>query len=335
MANAFQISSDLTGLLQAFLQKEGLSYPDIDAALAGYAPGTRMPLEEWWSWLDLLDARLQRPALGLQIGACLQMEHAGALGYLSTSCRTLAEVMQRYERFQRLLYDGAHSMLVAGDGWVGLRWMEGYDRVSPRSDEVLFGGMMTFMRMLVDAEGRRYRPAFIEFCWPAPDDTSVYEEFFGAPVRFGQPFNTVATTLESLAWPVANRHPRALDGADAQAEAMLGQLPSRETFLEKLQRVLMRALHEGEPTLEAMASAMAMSVRTFQRRLTEKHLTFRDVLQQTRLVLARHYLADPRLSLNEIGFLLGYSEQSAFQRAFRDWTGDTPQRARQGLLPRE
>jgi AraC-like DNA-binding protein len=331
MANAFQISSDLVGLLQAFLQKEGVSFPDIDEALSRHTPGSRMPLEEWWSWLDLLDTRLQRPALGLQIGACLQLEHAGALGYLSSSCRTLAEVMQRYERFQRLLYDGAHSMLVAGDGWVGLRWMEGYDRVSPRSDEVLFAGMMTFMRMLVDTEGRRYKPAFIEFCWPAPENTQVYKEFFGAPVRFGQAFNTVATPLESLAWPVALRHPRARIGAEAQAEAMLGQLGSMETFLEKLQRVLTRALHEGEPTLEAMASAMAMSIRTFQRRLSEKHLTFRDVLQQTRLVLARHYLADPRLALNEISFLLGYSEQSAFQRAFRDWTGETPQQARRGL----
>lgn len=256
------------------------------------------------------------------------MEHAGALGYLSSSCRTLAEVMQRYERFQRLLYDGAHSMLVAGDGWVGLRWMEGYDELSPRSDEVLFAGMMTFLRMLVDTDERRYKPAFVEFCWPAPENTHVYETFFGAPVRFGQPFNTVATSLESLAWPVAHRHLKGMAGAEARAEAMLGQLSSSETFLEKLQRLLTRALHEGEPGLEAMASAMAMSVRTFQRRLAEKQLTFRDVLQQTRLVLARQYLADPRLSLQEISFLLGYSEQSAFQRAFREWTGQTPQRAR-------
>ena len=87
-------------------------------------------------------------------------------------------------------------------------------------------------------------------------------------------------------------------------------------------------MSEGRPTLEALAERYHVSARTMQRRLAEQGETFQAVLQRVRYQLAREYLADGRLELTEVAALLGYSEHSAFTRAFRQWAGVGPKRWR-------
>ena len=86
----------------------------------------------------------------------------------------------------------------------------------------------------------------------------------------------------------------------------------------------MQTLHEGEPTLPVVASYLALSSRTLQRRLQERGLVFQDILENTRRELAIRYLQDKTLSLTDIALLLGYSEQSAFNRAFKRWYNEPP-----------
>lgn len=92
-----------------------------------------------------------------------------------------------------------------------------------------------------------------------------------------------------------------------------------------MQQLLVRLLPEGEVSVDKVARALHQSTRTLQRRLAERGMSWQQLLDRTREQLARQYLRDPGLSLAEIGLLLGYSEQSAFTRAFRRWTGQTPQ----------
>ena len=94
--------------------------------------------------------------------------------------------------------------------------------------------------------------------------------------------------------------------------------------LDQVHQLIAEALQQGLPTLGQIARRMAVSERTLRRRLEEQGTTFRAVLDETRARISRSYVSDRRLPLSEVAFLLGFSEPSAFHRAFKRWTGSTP-----------
>jgi len=98
--------------------------------------------------------------------------------------------------------------------------------------------------------------------------------------------------------------------------------------MESLQDIIVESLSHTCPTLNSVAKQLNMSSRALHRRMESRGMNFKQFLQQTREKLAKLYLKDPSLSLNEIAFLLGYSEHSAFTRAFKQWFGVTPKEFR-------
>jgi AraC-like DNA-binding protein len=107
-------------------------------------------------------------------------------------------------------------------------------------------------------------------------------------------------------------------------ERMLRDAPRRDDLPGVVARAIGEAMREGEPRLERIAAKLAVSPRTLERRLKEHRASYKDLLDDTRRRFAVAYLKDRRHSLSEIAFLLGYSEVSAFNRAFKRWTGSTP-----------
>ncbi|HET8882355.1 MAG TPA: helix-turn-helix transcriptional regulator, partial [Solimonas sp.] len=103
------------------------------------------------------------------------------------------------------------------------------------------------------------------------------------------------------------------------------------TVVERVEDYVRGALSLGNCSIERCAKRLGTSVRTLQANLSESGLRFSDILEQQRIELAKVHLQEGRLSLDEIALLLGYSEQSSFGRAFKRWTGMTPQRYRRQL----
>lgn len=95
-----------------------------------------------------------------------------------------------------------------------------------------------------------------------------------------------------------------------------------------------RSLALAPPTLERVAHKLGMTERTFQRRLHQCGVTFRQLLAEQQRAWATHLLAQRKLAISEVAFALGYSEQAAFARAFRRWTGQTPRSYRRKSLGR-
>lgn len=104
---------------------------------------------------------------------------------------------------------------------------------------------------------------------------------------------------------------------------------SRTTIVQRVEDYIRGALSSGNCSIERCARKLGTSVRTLQSHLGDKQLKFSDILEQQRMALANGYLEEPQLSLDEVAALLGYSEQSSFGRAFKRWTGSTPQRFRE------
>jgi AraC-like DNA-binding protein len=260
----------------------------------------------------------------LEVGAYIQPSHCGVLGYLSLSCEYLAEALQRFERFQRLLYEGNDDFTHAAVDLVTFSWPFDYGYSTRESDEVLISSLASYVRMLVGDEA--LRPTKIGFVHAKPENIAPYTQLLGCDVEFDCKNTYISFPITMLALKVEKADPALRALLDQQAHALLDVLPNGDQFEQQFYKYLLRAMQDGKPTMSEVASYMNVSSRTLHRRLEGRDLVFKELLQKTRQQLAQQYLTEGHLTLSEIALLLGYSEQSAFSRAFKQWLGITPLR---------
>ncbi|HET8731419.1 MAG TPA: AraC family transcriptional regulator [Moraxellaceae bacterium] len=325
MFGGMYVSGALTGMLRDYLDDRGIVSPACRRQLEQWPEDARIPLAEWIALLQEIARADPRPGLGLYIGEHILPRHAGVMGYIGLSCDSLGEAFLRFDRFHRLVYDGNPAVMSIHGDVVSLSWGIEHGYPGQLADETAIAAFATIVERLVD---RKLRPTAINFVNPAPPDTAIYDAFFGCPVTFGGTLTSVTFPAQYLALPIAHSDPGLRVLLEQQADALLRALPGNKDFEKDLKTALARSLHEGAPTLEHVARRLAMSPRTLQRRLSALDLSFQHLLDRTRAELARGYLLEGNLTLSEIALLLGYSEQSAFNRAFRRWTGQTPRALR-------
>jgi len=326
-------------LLYEYLAQQGLDPQTVlgtpkpsTGAGAGIAAGGlgRYDVKRWQVLLQTASDRLGDALLGLHLGRSVTPRHFGILGYVFLSCGSLGAALQRFDQYQRLLYDVNPVTITMNSLEVTFEWGVDQGRPGALVDECAIATLVQFMRNLVQEP---LNPRSIGFVNPAPADLQAYLDYFGCPVQFAQ--NTTRMVIAAADLQRGLRAPDAalLDMLSQQADTFLAELEPDDTMMHQLQNCLTQQLMlHCEPSLEQAASAMHLSERTLHRRLAERGLQFRAVLDALRCQLARQYLRDQRLQLTEIAALLGYSEQSAFTRAFRRWTGVTPHAYRQSAL---
>ncbi len=322
MLAQLQVSGDLAGLARDFLLREGDTRCDLYAYLQGFAADSRISFSQWWELLDRLQQRYPQRHIGLELGQLVRPEFVGVLGYLLLSSETVADALQGFQRYQRLLHDGDRATASLQDGCLRLSWTADYGPSSRLSDEVLVVGMLTFIRQITGRPG--LSPQAVHFSFAEPADTKPYRQTLGCEVLFQQAQTAILIRPEYLALPVNNHNAGLKQLLEQQAQALMDVLPQSESFVQSLRTALLKALQGGEPTSRTVARLLHLSERTLFRRLEEHQLAFKEVLAQTRMQLAKEYLSEGRLTHSEIALLLGYSEQSAFSRAFKRESGLSP-----------
>lgn len=320
------VASDLAGLLTAYLDHHQIDLPNIRHQLAAWPHHAQMPMSVWWELLENMQAALQEPALGVKIGQCVQPQHTGVLAYLIMHCATLGEALLHFQHFQSLLHNMSDVMLSSHQGILKISWDASLGASTQLSDEVFMSGLVTFVRHIVG--DNTLNPHAVYFMHPAPSDTALYQQLLGCEVFFNAKQVSIDMPLAALQAPINSQNAYLLELLAKQAEALIDQSAQTDPLLESVRQLCAERLSQRVPTLAEIADALHLSTRTLHRRLAQRDLNFHRLLCQTRFRLAKHYLADPRLPLNQIALLLGYSEQSAFTRAFSAWSGISPHRFR-------
>jgi len=162
-----------------------------------------------------------------------------------------------------------------------------------------------------------------------PDDVAAIEQLLGCPVRAGASWAGLAVPRASWQLPLNRRDPTLRALLERQADGVALPAPAMDPLERDVRRVLAPRLAKGEADIDVIARDLAMSSRTLQRRLSAAGLSFHELIDTVRRETAEKCIANSSLSIAEVAYLVGYSEPAAFHRAFKRWTGVTPQAYRQ------
>ena len=317
------ILARLTHIVRRFMEAEGLSLDLLNEYTNAASSGSeRLPIGQWWALLERVAQVSNDPHVGLRIGKLTQIQDVGVLGYLAASCETLGQAMQRLQRFEGLLQQLAASSVAVDGDCIRLAWTNENGHSTDLSNEVLISGLLTVLGILIAPH--RIKPVCVEFPRKSDSGLATYEAMLGCPVQFARPQLAVRLRADNLMLPINSRDTHLMQLLEQQAATALKGLEHSDEFLIQLQKAMSRGLLERNASMPWVAVQLNMSVRSVYRALNERGKTFKGQLNELRQTLAQQYLADETLSLSEIALLLGYSEQSAFNRAFRQWTGSTP-----------
>ncbi len=206
-----------------------------------------------------------------------------------------------------------------GGLFVGGAWLD----PSVRSPESLAALELAFLTQIARIGTRELiRPVRVESHF-AIEPTEAYREFFGVPVEKSDRHG-LTLSLEDAKRPFLTANDSLWQTFEPELRRRLTNLGAAAPLMERVRSVLLETLPSGEATVGVAASRLGMSSRTLQRSLRQEGTSYKDVVRRTREGLARHYVTETKISYTEIGFLLGFAESSSFFRAFRDWTGETP-----------
>jgi AraC-like DNA-binding protein len=281
-----------------------------------------VPLDEWHALLDRAEAHLGDTDVALKAADFVEPWQGGVFGFALMTSPSISAVGDVLVRCQRLLTDAYQVRAHVDEQRFELRLEPSTDVASPRLAQLLVGTWASRARWLTGIATLRFDASFMG---PAPHSLAACERSFGGRVAFEQPFTAMWGSAEYLALPVMQRdaHVNGLLCQQAAAEAQ--RLGGGSTdLLRRLRRQMHVRLGCGGLSLEELAADLDIAPRTLQVRLEAQGLTYRCVLDRVRESRARQYLAEERLSLTEIALATGFANQSAFQHAFKRWTGLTP-----------
>ncbi len=285
-------------------------------------------IEHWENLLQIAKDYLNDPLIGLHVGQTITARHLGIIGAVLSTCDNFFTAVQRFERYQRLIFDVMPANIQLLADCVELTWDVSEHQEGGLVDETGRTVMVQFARSLI--RGKESLQA-VHFIHKQPEDIRAYEEYFGCPVLFEQQVPLIRFGLEMLSLPLKSPDTALMAILDKHADQQLARLPQVEEIIEQVRKQIAYLLHQGEPEIDQLAARLHLSRRTLQRRLIEVGTNFRKELNLVRYELAKSYLIDPRLQIIDIALLLGYSEHSAFTRAYKEWSGKTPQQERESF----
>ena len=288
-----------------------------------------VPDTEYYAFLERIAAVDPRvTSLPLRVGESMRCDEYGAFGLAWKSATTLRGSYARAERYARVLTNVSTYEVepaVDGEGRAGAYMhlhRQGERRLGLRlSNEATMASIASISRQV---HTREFRPLAVYLKHAAPEDISEHEAYFGCPVHFDSDRDALFVSEETLATPNQLGDASISKFFQSHLEAEVAKLQDEKALEEQVRDFISRSLSEGVPTISEVAKDLAMSGRTLQRRLSDRGYSFQTLVDESRRQLAERLLEETSFSLAEVSFMTGFSEQSAFNRAFKRWAGQTP-----------
>lgn len=303
---------EATGLTPADLQNPEMRVEGIDACIR--------------LWNAILE-QTKDPAIAIHLGSEHNLAIIGLLGYVIHNCPTLKEAWDVFQKNQRMMSGWVSYEMQINKDSVYLNyiidpiWVKASPSTSWEAAEIAMAGLLGSARILA---GRKVLPKMVECVRPKPATAAEYERIFQCPVKFSAGANRLIfdTDMPSIPIPAADRNLYVMFNQLLQAK--VNELSESITFVEQVKRVIMSDFKSVVPAVDAIASQMNMSSRSFQRKLEAEGKSYREISEEMKKELTLALLRNPKYNASEISRALGYTEPAAFRLAFKRWTSETP-----------
>lgn len=302
------------------LSAESLEHHGID--LSGTPASKYVSLELLLEIYELAYEQLE-PGFPIRLGKEMDADDYGTLGL---SWKTAWKAQDIFERTIRYI------VLITNRGTfdyneTGLNTEITLDRDVHRLGQALSneGTFSMYAGMLRDVTGKPLHPQLVRFKHKAHRSLEAYTNYFQCEVRFGEETNAISYLTADLLTPTLKAdqsiHRFLLERLEEEKQAI--PINSNQVAAD-VEKLIKEALPSGIPGIVEVSEHMGMSNRTLTRRLSESGFTFRDLIRKTQEALSKDLLQNTNRNIAEIAFETGFSEQSAFNRAFKRWTGKSP-----------
>ena len=297
------------------------------AALAD--PHARLPSAAVERVIGAMAACIPSPAFGLGAAECWHPTNLGALGHAWLASSSLRRGLDRLQRYWSLI--GQRSALLLREEPEGVAVLLDLPHTEPRvaaiTTDLCFSVIVDMCRTNA---GDAFAPVAVRLMRAAPADDTPYRSFYRCPIRFGCAERSLLLPRAALdaTLPTSNRELAGL--LDRMLDEALARI-DRDDVVARCRAVLLQRLASGEVSATRTARHLAMSRRTLHRRLADAGTTWQRLVDDTRRDIALRMIEDQRRPIGEITFELGFSQHSAFARAFKRWAGASPSAYRAGL----
>ncbi|HEB82526.1 MAG TPA: AraC family transcriptional regulator [Gammaproteobacteria bacterium] len=315
-----------TNLLWKYLESQGVDpepiYREagINPALL-YNPRARVKVEKVDRMWALAIEHIKDPCFAIDMVRFWHPSMIGALGYAWLASSNLRRALHRAVRYIDVVSEDID--LALADTPAGLRVTLSLEKsvfTLPQHHDLV---MTILMHMARFNYGEELRPTEVKLAHAAPDCAGRFDDYFGIAVEFDADNTclTLARADADLNLSSANKEIALMH--DEMLMKYLIEIKKGD-IVEQVKSIILENLPDGHVTDEMVARELNLSERSMQRRLQERQTTFRSLLDSVREMVAKQYIRNPMNRMSDIAFLLGFSEQSAFSRAFKKWTGKSP-----------
>lgn len=309
--------------------RAALAYARIDPEMLGQSDA-RVPVKAFTAMWQHIAAAVDDPYPGLNFGRELSRHYpAGSIVFtMMLNCETMGRALEIFVRYHRIMGDNIQPVLVKDEQQVSLSWqaLDLNFKTTPHLSEALLSVFFTIIKTL---SRDRVTPVKICFTHHGPPDISEYQRLFKTRVVFGAPENELIIKPGDLDTFISLANPALFKMLDKYAARMAERLASNQLWSDRVLHLLSDMIVSGiYPTLDHIAKNLALSKRSLQEKLKKEKTGFRHLLEQVRRQTAIDNLQNLGMPICDVAFLLGYSDQSAFNHAFKRWTGQTPRNFR-------
>jgi AraC-like DNA-binding protein len=290
-------------------------------------PGLQIPVQALFDLYAHVMRELDDPAVPLRIADATTMEDLYVMGFAVLTAHDGKEAIQRAVRYGRLITNSSRWEESEHEDRAVIRY---HRDVPPGLGSTLGvraaneGALADFVAGVRQLQGAHITPLRVRFRHRAPRDISAHQAFFRCPVEFDAPHHEFELPISVYRNKFENANTALSAFFVKHAEELLRQHATDDTLQARVRREIADQLPSGELSLARVARRLGMSERSLRRHLTEENASFSQLASEVRYERARALLGSPRLSLGEIAFLLGFSDVSAFSRAFKSWSGMAP-----------
>ena len=278
-------------------------------------------------FLELAATETGDSLLGLHVAAEMDMRNIGILFYLAASSVTVAEALERLARYSATTNEQIRLAIARQkeETLLTFRRVPALDEPHRQHSEMV---ALAFNRVLRRLTNRDFAPSRMTFAHKRDSDLREIHRILRCPVEFAQVIDSWLLPQSVMELQIVSEDSHLLEILEAHADELLAARRSAAGLRGLVEDRLLSVLPSGKVQAAEVAKQLGMSERSFRRHLTEEHTSYGEVLDRLRKRLALRYLEDERVSLQQIAWLLGYSEIGAFNHAFKRWTGTSPGRAR-------